>query len=102
MTKEVKTTEEKTFITDEEKQQVSDIRLKSQQTYFSLGQLEIEQRKHEVEAQNRFDEIEKAKDELVKNHEELVQREKTLIEQLRDKYGDGELNPTTGEFIPNK
>lgn len=92
----------KIFISEEEKEQVNDIRVKSQQTYFNLGQLEVELRNHIKEAQKRTNEIEDAKEQLVKDHQELVDKERNLIESLRDKYGDGELNPTTGEFIPNK
>ena len=44
----------------------------------------------------------KAKDELRVKFTEIQQEEQELIQSLNDKYGEGTLNPQTGEFTPNK
>ena len=46
--------------------------------------------------------VSKAEDELRKKFIEVQQSEQDLIKELNDKYGDGTLNPQTGEFTPNK
>tara|TARA_Y100001963_G_scaffold141863_1_gene210670 strand:+ start:773 stop:1054 length:282 start_codon:yes stop_codon:yes gene_type:complete len=36
------------------------------------------------------------------NFFELQEKEKEFIQKVTDKYGDGELNPNTGTFTPQK
>ena len=42
----------------------------------------------------------KMKKKLENQHDELVQKENELYQALNKKYGDGEIDPSTGEFIP--
>ena len=45
-------------------------------------------------------ELEEREAELTKQHSDLVITEETLFKGLNEKYGDGDFNPTTGEFTP--
>lgn len=83
---------DKTVLTDEELQKVNDLRNEAQQLFLKLGQVRIEKR-------NRLAELEKLEEELINKHDELLERERKVISEINEKYGEGELNPTTGEFI---
>ena len=41
-------------------------------------------------------------DNLHKEFFEIQEDEKSFIESVTEKYGEGELNPNTGTFIPQK
>ena len=88
--KENQKTEPKKFSEDEIKQ-VQEI----QNSYYSiqnqLGQVTL--------AKVRLDEN---KDELLKSLKDIQSKEQTFLDKIREKYGDGVLNPESGEFTPNK
>jgi hypothetical protein len=84
----------KIILTDFEMQSVQSIRNRAQQIFLQLGQIAVERR-------NRLQELESLEQSLLEQHLSLGDEENSLFDSLREKYGDGVLNPTTGEFTPN-
>lgn len=84
----------KVIITEFEMQSVQSIKNRAQQIFLQLGQIAVEKR-------NRLIELENLEQSLLEQHSSLGDEENTLFDSLREKYGDGVLNPMTGEFIPN-
>ena len=77
--------------TEEELKQVQDIQQSYANVQNQFGQLKM--------AQIRLDEQEVELEEALKS----IQSEETkFLEGITEKYGQGTLNPQTGEFTPNK
>ena len=83
--------EEKNKFTEDELKQVQNIQLSYQNIQNQFGQLKM--------AQIRLDEQEIELEETLKN---IQSKEKKFLDGKTEKYGEGTLNPETGEFKPNK
>lgn len=81
---------ENKVLTQEEIQQLKNIREKNAQLVEQFGFIEYQ-------LQILF----LQKEELSKNLKEVKSLEVVLGKQLQDKYGDGTINLEKGEFIPN-
>jgi len=79
--------------TEEEQNQISEIRQQANQVFSQLGQVRIERAR-------RLKEVDDAEENLLVQHQELVTKEQELFKTLNEKYGDGNYNPETGEFTP--
>jgi hypothetical protein len=84
---------EKIKFTEDEVKQINELRIEVGGVFTELGQIHIEKRR-------RLSELEVRELELTKQHSDLVIKEETLFKGLNEKYGDGDYNPTTGEFTP--
>jgi len=84
---------EKIKFTEDEIKQINELRIEVGGVFTELGQIHIEKRR-------RLSELEVRELELTKQHSDLVIKEETLFKGLNEKYGDGDYNPTTGEFTP--
>ena len=84
---------EKIKFTEDEDKQINELRIEVGGVFTELGQIHIEKRR-------RLSELEVRELELTKQHSDLVIKEETLFKGLNEKYGDGDYNPTTGEFTP--
>lgn len=84
---------EKIKFTEDEVKQINELRIEVGGVFTELGQIHIEKRR-------RLSELEARELELTKQHSDLVIKEETLFKGLNEKYGDGDYNPTTGEFTP--
>ena len=84
---------EKIKLTEDEVKQINELRIEVGGVFTELGQIHIEKRR-------RLSELEVRELELTKQHSDLVIKEETLFKGLNEKYGDGDYNPTTGEFTP--
>ena len=84
---------EKIKFTEDEVRQINELRIEVGGVFTELGQIHIEKRR-------RLSELEVRELELTKQHSDLVIKEETLFKGLNEKYGDGDYNPTTGEFTP--
>lgn len=84
---------EKIKFTEDEVRQINELRIEVGGVFTELGQIHIEKRR-------RLSELEARELELTKQHSDLVIKEETLFKGLNEKYGDGDYNPTTGEFTP--
>lgn len=86
MTEVIKFTEEETNSINQLRQEVANV-------FTQLGQVTIEKKR-------RISEIEGVETQLLEKHTELQQQEQELFKGLNEKYGDGNYDPTTGEFTP--
>ena len=84
---------EKIKFTEDEVKQINELRIEVGSVFTELGQIHIEKKR-------RLSELEVRELELTKQHSDLVIKEETLFKGLNEKYGDGDYNPTTGEFTP--
>ena len=83
--------EEKNKFTEEELKQVKSIQQSYQNIQIQFGLLKMNQ--------IRLDEQEVELEDALKN---IQSEEKTFLDGITKKYGEGTLNPETGEFTPNK
>ena len=80
-------------LTKEELDSISSIRNEASQIFFELGRIAIRRRNVNLQ-------IDEDEEKLENLHDELVKKENELYQTLNKKYGDGEIDPTKGEFIP--
>ena len=80
-------------LTKEELDSISSIRNEASQIFFELGRISIRRRNVNLQ-------IDEDEEKLENQHDELVKKENELYQTLNKKYGDGEIDPSTGEFIP--
>lgn len=80
-------------LTEEELTQINSIRNEASQIFFELGRIAIRRRNANLQIDNDEEKLEN-------QHDELVKKENELYQTLNKKYGDGEIDPTKGEFIP--
>lgn len=92
----------KIFLEESVLEQVRSIRNDAHLTFIKLGKLRVELMNHIEESNKRVEQFEKAEETLLREHSDLVEKETRVIEEIRKKYGDGELNPESGEFTPNE
>ena len=64
----------------------------------SMGNLEISR----IQLEQRLDNLSEEKLRLETEYSNLVSTEQTLVGELNEKYGPGNLDPTTGVFTPTK
>jgi hypothetical protein len=75
----------------EQLQKLSELKGKFNELTFIIGQTQIQQRQLKVDEQNMFAELDR-----------LALEEQTFLGELQKEYGDGDLDTTTGEFIPKE
>jgi allophanate hydrolase subunit 1 len=83
--------EEKNKFTEDELKQVQTIQQSYQNIQIQFGQLKLNQ--------IRLDEQEVELEDSLKS---IQDEEKKFLDGITEKYGEGTLNPETGEFTPNK
>ncbi len=81
------------ILTDFEMETVNSIRTRAQQIFYQLGQISVERRA-------RMAELDDMEGSILEQYTSIMEEESKFFEKLREKYGDGTLNPNTGEFIP--
>ena len=84
--------------TEDELKQVKGI----QDNYVSIqnefGQLKIAR----IRLESQLSSMEDREQELNQNFSKLQEDERVFLDKITEKYGQGTLNPETGEFVPNK
>ena len=75
---------------------IKELRQKSSELIVKFGEVELEF----IYVENRKKELNVYKDSLMKELTELQESEKTLTTDMETKYGQGNLNLETGEFVP--
>ena len=83
-------------LTAEELQQIKNLQSKYNQTIFEIGASEAQQ----IAFQQGINKLQKAKEGLVSDLTTVEQKESELIKSLQEKYGQGNINPETGEVTP--
>ena len=84
--------------TEEELNQITELRELNGSKISGFGQIELEL----LLANQRIEALEDAKDNLRTQYVELQNKERTLVQQLNEKYGAGQVDLSSGEFIPVK
>lgn len=79
--------------TKEEIQSINELRQEVSSVFTRLGQLSIQKAR-------TIQELDNTQSQLIEQHSQLVQKEQDLFKGLNEKYGDGNFDPSTGEFIP--
>ena len=83
-------------LTAEELQQIKDLQSKYNQTIFEIGASEAQL----IAFQQGIEKLQQAKKDLVSNLTTIEQKESELVKSLQEKYGQGNINPETGEITP--
>ena len=84
--------------TDEEIKSLQDLQSNYENIKNSIGALEVSRLQTEV----RLDNINNEKLRLETEYSKLNMSEQTLVNDLNEKYGPGNLDPTSGVFTPTK
>lgn len=79
---------EKTFITEEEKQTLSSLQQESDNLIINLGQIEYQIQSLQIQKET-------LKDSIIQHQNKQNQ----FGQELQNKYGSGNIDPSTGEFI---
>jgi hypothetical protein len=79
---------EKTFITEEEKARFDKLRQSEEQVVIGLGQIEYQIQSLELDKEYFIDQL-----------SQLREAQSSLGKELTEKYGDGNINLDTGEFV---
>lgn len=79
---------EKTFITEEEKARFEKLRQSEEQVVIGLGQIEYQIQLLELDKEYFIDQL-----------SQLREAQSSLGKELTEKYGDGNINLDTGEFV---
>jgi hypothetical protein len=79
---------EQTFITEEEKARFDKLRQSEEQVVIGLGQIEYQIQSLELD-----------KEYFINQLSQLREDQSSLGKELTEKYGDGNINLDTGEFV---
>tara|TARA_B100000683_G_scaffold265739_1_gene297089 strand:+ start:26 stop:325 length:300 start_codon:yes stop_codon:yes gene_type:complete len=79
--------------TKDEVSQINTLRQNVANVFTRLGQLQIEKKR-------RIEEIENLEKGILQEHSKLIEEENKIFQGLNEKYGDGNYDPNTNEFIP--
>ena len=94
-TKVVETNDELKF-TSEELQELQDLQNGYQEKQALLGSLSVQR----ILLDQQSDALEARVTEVETEYEGVQQQERDLVQKLNEKYGPGQLDPTTGVFTP--
>jgi len=83
-------------LTTEELKSVKDLQSKYNQTIFEIGVAEAQR----IALQEQVDKLQSNKVALVNDLATIEKQESDLVTSLQTKYGNGAINPETGEITP--
>jgi len=83
-------------LTQEELQSIKDLQSKYNQTIFEIGVAEAQR----IALQEQVEKLGENKKQLVNDLATIEQKESELTKSLQEKYGNGSINPETGEITP--
>jgi chromosome segregation ATPase len=83
-------------LTQEELKSIKDLQSKYNQTIFEIGVAEAQR----IALQEQVDKLQSNKVELVNDLATIEKQESDLVTSLQTKYGNGAINPETGEITP--
>ena len=84
--------------TDDELKSLKNLQTRYLGIQQKFGQLTIGR----INLNKRIDELDTLEIESKKEFDEIVLEESKLVDELTEKYGQGQLDPNTGVFTPNK
>jgi len=83
-------------LTTEELDSIKSLQSKYNQTIFEIGVAEAQR----IALQEQVDKLQNTKVELVNDLATIEKQESDLVTSLQTKYGNGAINPETGEITP--
>jgi chromosome segregation ATPase len=83
-------------LTTEELQSIKDLQSKYNQTIFEIGVAEAQR----LALQEQIEKLQSNKVALVNDLATIEKQESDLVTSLQTKYGNGAINPETGEITP--
>ena len=83
-------------LTTEELQSIKDLQSKYNQTIFEIGVAEAQR----LALQEQIEKLQSNKVALVNDLATIEKQESDLVASLQTKYGNGAINPETGEITP--
>jgi hypothetical protein len=83
-------------LTTEELKSIKDLQSKYNQTIFEIGVAEAQR----IALQEQVDKLQSNKVALVNDLATIEKQESDLVTSLQTKYGNGAINPETGEITP--
>lgn len=81
---------------DEELQELRDLQTNYQQKVFDFGNLKVEK----MLMEKRQIDLDDKEESLQEQWEGVQEQERSLVQKLTEKYGPGQLDPTSGVFTP--
>ena len=99
MAEEAKVVEESKELkfTDEELQSLQGLQTGYQEKQSVLGQLAVQK----ILLNQQIDALNNRTEEVETEYQTVQQEERDLVKKLNEKYGPGQLDPTTGVFTPS-
>ncbi len=88
--------DQETKFTEDELKSLQDLQTSYQQKQLQFGQLEVQR----LLVTQQLDQLDNAKSKLEVEYGEVQETERNLVKSLNEKYGPGNLDPTTGVFTP--
>ena len=83
-------------LTTEELQSIKDLQSKYNQTIFEIGVAEAQR----IALNEQIEKLQSNKTALVNDLATIEKQESDLVTSLQTKYGNGAINPETGEITP--
>ena len=83
-------------LTPEELKSIKDLQSKYNQTIFEIGVAEAQR----IALNEQIEKLQSNKIELVNDLATIEKQESDLVTSLQTKYGNGAINPETGEITP--
>ena len=98
MAEEAKVVEESKEMkfTDEELQSLQSLQTSYQEKQATLGQLAVQK----ILLNQQVEGLDVRMTEVEQEYQAVQQEERDIVQKLNDKYGPGQLDPTTGVFTP--
>ena len=85
-------------LTPEELKSIKDLQSKYNQTIFEIGIAEAQR----IALQEQVDKLQSTKLDLVNDLATIEKQESDLVKSLQTQYGNGAINPETGEITPTQ
>jgi len=91
-----KTTPSETKFSDEELQSLRELQDGYSEKSAQFGQLKVQK----LLVQQQLDSLDATEIQMESDYSELQKKEQDIVKSLNEKYGPGNLDPTTGVFTP--
>ena len=88
--------DQETKFSEEELKSLQDLQTSYQQKQLQFGQLEVQR----LLVSQQLEQLDSNKVQLEVDYGKVQETERKLVQSLNDKYGPGNLDPTTGVFTP--
>tara|TARA_B100000287_G_scaffold33210_1_gene30833 strand:- start:645 stop:950 length:306 start_codon:yes stop_codon:yes gene_type:complete len=88
----------KNKFSEEELNELKEIQDEYYKIQTQFGQLSVAK----IRLDEQLEKLHKTEDENIQSFKDIQEKERNFLDGITKKYGEGTLNPETGEFTPNK